>query len=431
MKKKINKIINNQFVNASFFSAISSVIKILTSLLIGKIIAQLSGAEGMVLYGQLLSFVVILNVFSGGAMLQGITKYVAEYNIKDRNKIPVLLSTSLKVSLYLSVFLGLFMIIFSKSISKLILFTDTYYLVFVVFGITISFFTVNNFLLAILNGHKEYKKFNIINIILNVSSLIITVILSYFLDVLGTLLSVVVNQSLILIISLYFLRNENWLIKENFNLAISKSQLKLLSGFALVAVLSTAITPVSSIIIRNNIISSVSLFDAGLYEFVFRISGAVILFFTLTISTYYLPRISEIDNQKELLSEVKKTYLIVIPVVFFLLLSVYFLRDFITILLASREFLVASNLFIYVLIGVFFKVSTQIVGFVFLSKAKIKEVILIEILFNICFTILSVVLVNNIGLVGAVIAFLISNILYFIGVLFLFLNTFVFKKSML
>ncbi len=431
MKKIIKKLNNNQFVNASFYSAISSVIKILTSLLIGKIIAQLSGAEGMVLYGQLLSFVVLLNVFSGGAMLQGITKYVAEYNNKDKNKIPVLLSTSLKVSLYLSFFFGFIMILFSKSISKLILYTDSYYLVFVVFGFTISFFTVNNFLLAILNGHKEYKKFNVINIILNISSLIITVILSYFLDVLGTLLSVVVNQSIILIISLYFLRNEYWFVKENFNLKVDKSQLKLLSGFALVAVLSTAITPLSSIIIRNNIISSVSLFDAGLYEFVFRISGAVILFFTLTISTYYLPRISEIDNQKELLSEVKKTYFIVIPVVFFLLLTVYFLRDFITILLASREFLIASNLFIYVLIGVFFKVSTQIIGFVFLSKAKIKEVILIEVLFNICFTILSVVLVNKIGLVGAVIAFLISNILYFIGVLFLFLNTFVFKKSAL
>lgn len=431
MKKKINKIINNPFVNASFYSAISSVIKILTSLLIGKIIAQMSGAEGMVLYGQLLSFVVILNVFSGGAILQGITKYVAEYNNQDKNKIPVLLSTALKISLYLSLFFGALMILFSKLISKLILYTEEYYLVFVVFGITISFFTINNFLLAILNGYKEYKKFNIINIILNISSLIITVVLSYFLDVLGTLLSVVVNQSIILSISIYFLRNENWLKKENFNLSINKTQLKLLLGFAIVAILSTALTPISSIIIRNNIISSVSLFDAGLYEFVFRISGAVIMFFTLTISTYYLPRISEINNKKELLLEVKKTYIIVIPVIFVLLLIVYFLRDFITIILASREFLVASNLFIYVLIGVFFKVITQIVGFVFLSKAKIKEVIIIEVLFNICFTIMSIFLVNRIGLVGAVMAFLICNILYFIGVLSLFLNTFVFKKSII
>lgn len=431
MKKKINKIINNQFVNASFYSAISSVIKILTSLLIGKLIAQMSGAEGMVLYGQLLSFVVILNVFSGGAILQGITKYVAEYNNQDKNKIPVLLSTALKVSLYLSLFFGALMILFSKLISKLILYTEEYYLVFVVFGITISFFTINNFLLAILNGYKEYKKFNIINIILNISSLIITVVLSYFLDVLGTLLSVVVNQSIILSISIYFLRNENWLRKENFNLSINKTQLKLLLGFGIVAILSTALTPISSIIIRNNIISSVSLFDAGLYEFVFRISGAVIMFFTLTISTYYLPRISEINNKKELLLEVKKTYIIVIPVIFVLLLIVYFLRDFITIILASREFLVASNLFIYVLIGVFFKVITQIVGFVFLSKAKIKEVIIIEVLFNICFTIMSIFLVNRIGLVGAVMAFLICNILYFIGVLSLFLNTFVFKKSII
>ncbi|RZL34356.1 MAG: O-antigen translocase, partial [Pedobacter sp.] len=174
MNRIAKKIINNPFINASFYSAISSVIKIFTSLVIGKIIAQMSGAEGMVLYGQLLSFVVILNVFSGGAISQGITKYVAEYNVNDKTKIPVLLSTSLKISLYLSIFFAIILIVFSRKISKAILYGEEYYIVFIVFGLTLCFFTINNFLLAILNGFKEYKKFNLINIILNISSLIIT-----------------------------------------------------------------------------------------------------------------------------------------------------------------------------------------------------------------------------------------------------------------
>lgn len=429
MKTLIKKFTNNQFINASFYSAISSVIKIVTSLLIGKLIANLSGAEGMVLYGQLLSFVVIMNVFSGGAINQGITKYVAQYNSQEKNLTPALLSTSLKITVFLSLLLGLLMIVFSKFISKQILYDEKYFLIFVFYGITIIFFSLNNFLLSILNGYKEFKKFNVLNIILNIFSLLITIALSFTLNIFGTLLSVVISQSVIFIISLFYLRKEHWFKRSNFNLPINKVQLKLLSGFALIAILSTAITPISSIIIRNNIIDQLSLFDAGLYEFAFRVSTVIIIFFSLTISTYYLPRISEISVKKELYLEIKNTYLIVIPVAAILLLIIYFSRDLIILILASSDFKLASPLFIWILIGVFFKISTQIVGFVFLSKAKIKSVIIIEILYNIILTGLSIVFVQKYGLVGAVVAFCISNILYFIVVQALFYFNFVKSKT--
>jgi PST family polysaccharide transporter len=429
MKRIAKQIKENPFINASFYSGISSVIKIITSLLIGKIIAQLSGAEGMVLYGQMLSFVVLINVFSGGAMTQGVTKYVAEYSSSNVNNLSKLLSTSLKLTLYLSVFLGVIMIILSEWLSQYILYNSNYFYVFIVFGVTVVFYSVNNFLLAILNGYKQFKKFNVISILVNLSGLLITILLSYYYNIEGTLISIVLNQSIILLITIYFLRKEQWLKKSNFNLPIDLMQLKLLSGFALVAILSTALTPISSIIIRNYLIKTVSLVDAGLYEFVLRISGSVILFFTLTISTYYLPRISEINNKKELLNEVKKTYYISLPVIMLLLVLVYFLRDFIIVVLASKEFIKSSNLFIYVLIGVFFKVSTQIVGFVFLSKAKITQVIIIEVLFNVGFTLLSIILISSHGLLGAVESFLISNIVYFISVVILFYYTFVKNES--
>lgn len=430
MKNIIHRLSQNSFVNASFYSAISSVIKILTSLLIGKLIANLSGAEGMVLYGQLLSFVVILNVFSGGALNQGITKYVAQYNVQAQEKIPLILSTSIKITLYLSVILGILMIVFSKFISLQILYSEKYFLVFVIYGFTITFFSLNNFLLSVLNGYKEYKKFNVLSIVLNLSSLIITILLSYSLDVLGTLLSVVVNQSIIFFIAIFYLRKEKWLKKENFTFPIDKFELKLLSGFALIAILSTAITPISSIIIRNNIISELSLKDAGLYEFAFRVSSAVIIFFSLTISTYYLPRISEISIRKELFEEIKSTYKIVTPVLALLLVLIYLFRNYIILILASDDFKSASPLFLWVLVGVFFKIITQIVGFVFLSKAQIKSVIIIEILYNLILTLLSILLVKDYGLIGSVIAFCFCNILYFIGVQILFYYKFVTSKTL-
>jgi PST family polysaccharide transporter len=429
IKNHAQKISSNQFVSASFYSGISSVIKILTSLVIGKIIALLAGAEGMVLYGQLLSFVVIATVFSGGAISQGIVKYIAEYNAVDKEKIPALLSTAFKVTLYLSLFIGGMMIFFSNYISQKIFYSSKYYLVFIVFGITIAFYSLNSFLLTIINGFKKFKKFNLINIFLNIISLILTIILTFFFNVYGALLSVVLNQSLIFFVTIYILRKEVWLTKQNFSLPIDKVQLKLLLGFALIAIMSSALTPICTIIIRSNIIKQVSLFDAGLYEFAFRITGAAVLFFTMTISTYYLPRISEITQKQELFSEIKKTYIIVLPVVVVLLLTIFFLRKYIILVLASNEFLGAESLFLFFLVGVFFKTATQIIGFVFLSKARIKTVIFVEVVFNLMFTYLSILLIKSNGLIGSVWAFCISNIFYFFLVLILFYFSFVFNNK--
>ena len=423
-----DKIKKSEFLNASFYSAISSVIKILTSLLIGKIIVHYAGAEGIVLYGQLLNFVVIISVFCGGAISQGLIKYVAEYNSIEQQKIPALLATSFKFTLYSSLLIGVILILFSKFISDQILYDDKYSSIFVVFGLTLVFYALNSYLLSVLNGFKEFKKFNFISIILNIISLILSLFLSYYFNVYGILLSVIISQAFLFFVTVFFVKDEPWFQIQNFKNSVDLSILKLLSRFALVAILSTALAPISALIVRDHLILKTSIEDAGMYEFVFRIANAVIMFFTLTISTYYIPRISEIVTKNELLKEVKKTYILVVPIITVLLVGVYFTREFIILLLAKASFLRASSLFSFVLFGVFLKVITQIVGFVFLAKAKIKTVIAIEVLLNIFITVLSIYFINTFGLLGSVYAYCLTNIIFFIGVLVMFYYTFISKN---
>ena len=93
------KLKRKEFINASFFSAVASVVKILTTLIIGKFIALKLGTEGMALFGQLYSFVLIVLVFGGGAFNQGLIKYVAEYlSNEDSEKLKSIISTSFKAS---------------------------------------------------------------------------------------------------------------------------------------------------------------------------------------------------------------------------------------------------------------------------------------------------------------------------------------------
>lgn len=416
----VNRLKGSAFINASFFSAISSFTKIITSLVLGKIIAVKLGAEGMALFGQLLSFVTIVLVLAGGSINQGVIKYVAEFNVTDEDKLKNLMSTSFRIIVYGCCLVGLVSIFGSKYFAIFILQDESYYSIFILFGFTLVFYGLNNLFLSIVNGYKEFKKNNIINIVINIAGLISSLLFIYSLNIYGVLLSVVVNQSVTFFITLYLLRNEKWIKKDFLLRKIDVELFKKLSGFALLAVASSALTPFVSIVVRNYIIDNISLEAAGLYEFVNRVSGASIMFFILTISTYYLPRISEIRKKEELMCEVKNTYKIVVPVVLLLLTTVYFLRFFIIKVLASDMFLSSANLFLYYLLGIFFKIMSQILSFIFVAKAKIKTALFLEVFFNVYYTIITIYFIDYFGLIGTSYAYLVSYIIYFGILIYLF-----------
>lgn len=428
-KTQLLKVKNNQFLKASFFSAFSTSLKIITVLVIGKVVAVKSGASGMAIYGQLLNFVAIIIVVSGGAINDGVIKYVSEYKETNTEVLKKLFSTALKYLLYCSIVVGSILILFSKTLSLYVLKSIDYQMIFVLLGSTIFLYGLNNLLLAILNGYKNFMKFNFINIFINIISLLITLILIYIYDLFGALLGVVLNQSLLFVFTIYFLRNEKWFLVENFKEKFDIKIFKLLLKYASFGLLTVAFVPIVNFTIRNIIIENLSITAAGQYEFVTRISSSALVFFALTVSTYYLPRISEIFSKQELKNEITSTYKIMIPISLFILMMVYFFRFFIISLLASEDFYECEGLFLFQLTGVFLRLIAQISGFVLLAKAKIKEIILLEFVFNIFYIFTTLYAVKSYGLIGCAYAYLVYNFIYVIVVLLVFYRLFISNKS--
>jgi len=413
-KTYLRRIINDSFINATFFSAISSVIKILTSLVIGKFVAVYVGVNGFALFGQLLNFVLIATVFTSGGLLNGITKYVAEYSSQSQEKLPIMLSTSLKLIFYVSIFIGIFISIFSSEIAKLILYDESFWFVFFIFGISIVFYSLNSILLAIINGFKKFKTFNKLNIILNIVNLFFTVLLVYFFKIHGVLYSVVIIPSFSFFLTLYFIRKEEWLGYIKFSIPFNLNVFRNIMAFAGMGIITSSISPISTLFIRQRIIDELSLQNAGIYEFVFRIVTSVLTFFSITISTYFLPRISEINNSYELKKEITKAYWISVPILFLLLSVIYFLRRTIIAILGNEDFIFAQDLFLYPLIGVFLRVCSQIIGFVLVAKAYLREVIIVEVLYNLILVFTSIYLLRLNNLEGVMNAYLYSNFIYLI-----------------
>jgi PST family polysaccharide transporter len=372
------------------------------------------GPHGLAVIGQFSNIVAIVMAVSSTALSQGLVKYLAEYNVSDKEKVTSLLSSTIKLSLFIAIPCSLIIVLFSKSLSGHFLFSNDYNTIFIIFGITLTFNVLNVFFTAVLNGFKEYKKVTSLNIIVSILSLIITVALILFFGISGALLSIILSQSLIFIATFYLIRKEPWFLYSNFNAKVDFRIVSKLLSYALLGIFSAALMPIASLIIRDNIISITSIQEAGLFEFVCRISNVITLFFSLTISTYYIPRISEINQSSELHDEVLGTVKMIVPILAMLLITIYFSRYIIIYVLGSSKFLMSESLFKFQLLGDFFKTSAQLLSFILVAKARIGLAIVIELFFNIINVIISTLLVKNMGIDGASLGYFLSYLIYFI-----------------
>lgn len=74
------------------------------------------------------------------------------------------------------------------------------------------------------------------------------------------------------------------------------------------ALTSAVTTPVASLLIRNYIGNHISLAAAGYWQAIWYISTMYLMVVTTALGVYYLPKLSEIKNEREL----KKNYILVI-----------------------------------------------------------------------------------------------------------------------
>ncbi|MFG7351465.1 O-antigen translocase [Shewanella oncorhynchi] len=400
-------------IKTSVLTFISTAIKLLTALVINKAVAIYIGPSGLALVGQFQNFMTLAMTAAQGAINSGVTKYSAEYG-KESDRLPILFSTASKISLVTSMIVGAGTIIFSNYISLQFLKTESYSYIFIIFGFSIVLFVLNSLLLSILNGIKEVKTWVVINVIQSLYSLVFTTLLIVFLGLDGALIAMVTNQSVIFFIVLWKLRRHQIIKLESFKHVFSKVEAKKLSSFAAMALTSAVTVPVSHLIIRNHIGETISWEAAGHWQAIWYISTMYLMVVTTALSTYYLPRLSEISNKVELRKELLSGYKIIMPIVLVMSLSIFLLKDFIIWLLFTQEFAPMRELFMWQLIGDVMKLAAWLLAYLMLAKAMTKTFIITEIMFSLFFVLLSIWFVNQYGLIGISYSFALNYTLYLI-----------------
>lgn len=406
-------------IKTSILSFIATAIKMLAGLAINKAVAIYIGPSGLAIIGQFQNFMQLTMTAAKGGINSGVTKYTAEYG-KEGEQLTPLLSTAGRISVVCSLLVGASLIVLAYPASEYFLNSAEYAYVFVIFGVTIGLFVINQLLLSIINGLKEVKVFIAINITQSLYSLIFTTLLIVMFGLNGALIALVTNQSVVFISVLWRLRYHPVIKYSRFRKKFDWQQAKKLLRYSAMALTSAATVPVSHLIIRNYLGENLSWEQAGYWQAMWYISSMYLMVVTTALSIYYLPRLSEITDRLELRKELLNGYKLIMPIVMILSLAIYLLKDIIIWLLFTEDFLPMRELFAWQLIGDVVKIASWLLAYLMLAKAMTKLFIITEVVFSILFVSFSMLFVDLYGLVGVTYAYFVNYSLYFILMMYIF-----------
>jgi len=263
-----------------------------------------------------------------------------------------------------------------------------------------------------MNGFSKYKILIIINIIGQVLGVSITLLLIYQNKIDGALISVVIAESIIFLITLVGIINRRSLAPLIKVDQVNFGFLKQLSPYSIMALFSAIILPLLALVIRSYIIEHVGYKYAGFWEAMTRISKYYLMLVSSLMALYILPRFSEIDSIKEFRKEVVSFYKAVIPIFAIGLLLIYLLKHYIVLIVFSKEFEPVEDLFLWQLLGDLVKVLSMVIAYQFLAKKMFWHYIITEVFFLVTLYLTSIYFVDVFGVKGAVIGHFVSYIMY-------------------
>jgi O-antigen/teichoic acid export membrane protein len=421
LKKLIDYINNNVLIKITSLQGASVITRIIAGILTSKAIAVFIGPTGLALIGNLQNFVSSFQTVAILGFYNGAVKYISDF--KDNTlELSKTLSTIFYVGFTSSILVSFFCYFNAELINNIIFpVYNNYAYVIKIFAIVLPFYALNMFSFSIMNGFSKYKILIIINIIGQILSVSIALLLIYQNKIDGALISVVIAESLIFLITLVGIINRRTLVPLIKVNNISLSFLKKMSSYSLMALFTAVVLPLVAIAIRSYIIENVGYKDAGFWEAMTRISKYYLMLVSSLMALYILPRFSEIEDVKEFRKEVFSFYKTIIPVLGIGLVAVYFLKAYIVMIIFSEDFKPVEDLFFWQLLGDFIKVLSMVIAYQFLAKKMFWHYILTEAFLVITLYTTSVYFIDMFdGVKGAVMAHFVSYVMYYCIILLIF-----------
>jgi polysaccharide transporter, PST family len=406
-------------VKTSVLSALSVGTRIVTSILLNKVVAVYVGPAGYGVIGQFQNLVGIVSTLASGGVNTGVTRYTAEYAGQEDRQHAVW-NTASGLGLVGAGVCALALILAREPLARWALGDVAHADVMVWLGGSLAFLVLNGLMLAILTGRKAVRSLVVASIAGSLISAVLAAVLVSTRGLGGALLAIAVSQAIAFgVTAIIFHKADGTSVRQLFG-RIHPQTARRLGSYALMAATSALATPLAQIFIRDRLAKDLGWFDVGLWQALWKISELHLMLLTTTLSVYLLPRFAEIQHADELVREVRASYRFVLPLSVATCSVIYLLRTPLVHGLLTTEFLPLLALLGVQLVGDFLKINSWVMAYTMVSHAMTRVFIATEIVFALVLACSTTLMARQWGLLGATAAYALTYASYWIVVAFAF-----------
>lgn len=391
----------------------SVLIKIGVGLITSKVIALFVGPSGMAIVGNMRNFVALFESISIMGFQNGIIRFVSAHQ-KEQQTLKSFFTTVFYTVLSVALGLSILLFFFASYWTDQVFHPGSIYQIVVkVFAITLPWQALSVVMISVLNGFGKYQKVIYTQIIGNLLGVLVTIVLITQLYTLGALLAIIITPALLFGVSFYFLNKELPVLSCLKIKGFKFKWIKELFSFTIMALFTAIISPLAYLFLRNHLIDLHGLNEAGQWEGILRLSTYYMMLVSTLLTVYFLPKLAQSQSISETGNVFLDYYKKVLPFFALLLLLIFVIRNFIISLLFSADFLKMRDLFMWQLIGDFFKAAAIILGYEFYAKRLVKPYIISETISFFSLLLLGYYLSQQNGAEGMVKAYAFTYFIYF------------------
>ena len=397
-------------------------IRLVFSLFIQRLLAEMVGEVGISKIGQLRNFTMLLTSISSGGIFNGIIKYVSEYK-EDKEQLQKMFSTAFVFTVIGSSIASVSLLIGAEFISEYLFGSTNFKYLIKLLAIIVPFIGIYRVFNGVVHGLSQYKNFAKIDLFGYLLGAFLLVISLYNYNIDGALVAIAVTPILQLLVLLYiFFKTLKEYVKFS-KLSLKIPFAKELLAFTLMSFVSTGLLSFVEIDIRTMIRNQITEADSGIWTAMTFISKNYMVFSASIFTLYVVPKFASIHTKKAFTLELKIIYKTLLPIFGIGMLLVYFLRDYV-ILIIYPDFTAMAPLFKWQLMADFVRLATLVLGHQFIAKKMVRNYVFSEILSLALFYFIARYLVVDYGIEGVVIANLIRSVIMFLVIFYLVMRYF-------
>lgn len=408
-----------RLLKVTVMTGLLTLLRMAMGFVIAKVVAIYTGPTGMAMLGQVQSMVGSLNGIINAPAGSGIVRFTAEFKEQGFDACTPWWRAALQWVLIISAIAIPGGLLLAEPIATWLFQDKTLAWVVIATVSVLPLAAIGTLCNSVINGQQLYRRYVGLGMLSALISGGVMLAMIALYNIQGALLAAAVQSALIGVVMLIANLRQPWFKLRYWWGAVDPKARKQIGGYMLMAITSALTVPVSLIFVRNILITQVGWDAAGQWQAVYKISEVYLGVITMALGTYYLPRLASLSGVDDIVGEINKTARVIIPIVATMAFLVYILRDIAISFLFTDAFRSARDLFAIQLTGDVIKIASWLFAYPMLSRGATKWFMVTEISFSFSFVILTYLLVSNVGLKGAMVAYLVNYFAYF---LIVFLN---------